>query len=146
MPASPVSRTRTLSVDTCVLGWTGNTYRKSYVFDATTLSADSNGFFYVPAFSFVTKSVANDPTKIKVYQGLGSNVNAQQTITITGTPTGGTFTLTFNGATTAAIAYNASAANVQSALTALSSVGTGNLTASGGALPGTPVVVTFTGA
>ncbi len=35
---------------------------------------------------------------------------------ITGAPTGGTFTLTFEGATTAAIAYNAAAAAVESAL------------------------------
>jgi hypothetical protein len=42
-----------------------------------------------------------------------------QVVTITGTPTGGTFTLTVGGATTAGIAYNASAATVQSALQAL---------------------------
>src|SRR5262249_41925037 len=49
-----------------------------------------------------------------------------QTVTLTGNPTGGTFTLTFSGQTTAAIAYNASAATVQSALQALSSIGSGN--------------------
>ena len=36
-----------------------------------------------------------------------------QTVTITGGPTGGTFTLTWGGQTTAAIAYNATAATVQ---------------------------------
>jgi hypothetical protein len=35
----------------------------------------------------------------------------QQTVTITGTPTGGTFTLTGNSATTSAIAYNATASS-----------------------------------
>lgn len=45
----------------------------------------------------------------------------------------GTFTLTFNGQTTGALAYNATAAAVQAALTALSSVGPGNLVVSGGA-------------
>jgi RHS repeat-associated protein len=49
-----------------------------------------------------------------------------QQVALTGNPTGGTFTLTFNGQTTSAIAYNASAATVQSALQALSSVGSGN--------------------
>jgi len=39
-----------------------------------------------------------------------------QHIVISGTPTGGTYTLTFDGKTTAAIAYNAAAADVQSAL------------------------------
>jgi hypothetical protein len=69
--------------------------------------------------------------------------NEQQTVTITGTPTGGTFTLTYNGATTANIAYNAAAAAVVSALEALPNIGPGNVAGSGGALPGTPVVITF---
>src|SRR5262249_50657057 len=53
----------------------------------------------------------------------GDNV---QLVQLTGNPTGGTFTLTFNGQTTAAIAYNASAATVQIALQALTSIGSGN--------------------
>lgn len=74
--------------------------------------------------------------------------NAEQLLTITGTPTGGTFTLTFSGQTTSAIAYNATAATVQAALVALSNVGAGNVVCSGGPLPGTgssTVVVWFTG-
>lgn len=54
-----------------------------------------------------------------------------QTVTITGSPTGGTFTLTFNGQTTAGIAFNAAASAVQSALVALSSVGSGNVAVTG---------------
>ena len=69
--------------------------------------------------------------------------NEQQTVTVTGTPTGGTFTLTYNGATTAAIPYNSAAAAVQTALEALPNIGAGNVAVTGGALPGTPVVVTF---
>jgi RHS repeat-associated protein len=49
-----------------------------------------------------------------------------QQVQLTGNPTGGTFTLTFNGQTTSAIAYNASAATVQSALQSLSTIGSGN--------------------
>lgn len=45
--------------------------------------------------------------------------NRVQVVTITGTPTGGTFTLSGNGATTAAIAYNAAAATVQTAIRTL---------------------------
>lgn len=142
MPGSPVTRQRTISRDTCVLGFTGNTMRKSYVFDATTLSPDSNGFYYVPAFSFVSRSTS-DPTKIKVYQGTGSNVNAIQTLTMTGGPAGGTFTLTYNGQTTAPIAYNASAAVVQAALVLLPNIGAGNVVCAGGALPSTPVTCQF---
>lgn len=69
-----------------------------------------------------------------------------QTLTITGTPTGGTFVLQFKGQRTAPIAYNAAAAAVVSALEALSTIGAGGVTATGGALPGTPVAITFAGA
>ena len=46
--------------------------------------------------------------------------------------TGGTFTLTFNGQTTAPLAYNATAAQVDAALEALSNVGANNIQTSGG--------------
>lgn len=65
-----------------------------------------------------------------------------QTLTMTGTPTGGTFTLKFGGAETAPIAFNASAATVEAALELLPNIGV-NLTSSGGPFPGTPVVITF---
>lgn len=70
-------------------------------------------------------------------------VNELQTLTITGSPTGGTFTLTFEGQTTGNIAYNATAAAVQAALEALPSIGTGNVICGGGALPGTAVTIRF---
>lgn len=66
-----------------------------------------------------------------------------QTVTITGTPTGGTFTLSFDGQTTAAIPYNATASQVAAAVGALSNVGLTNVKATGGPLPGTAVVVTW---
>lgn len=71
--------------------------------------------------------------------------NEVQTITITGTPTGGAFKLTFLGQTTGDIAYNAAASAVQSALVALSTIGAGNVAVTGGPGPGTPYVVTFQG-
>ncbi len=72
-------------------------------------------------------------------------IDNYQTLSITGTPTGGTFTLTYKGQTTAGIAYNAVASAVQSALAALSTIGTGNVTCAGGPLPASPVTITFTG-
>lgn len=63
-----------------------------------------------------------------------------QTVAITGTPTGGTFTLTWNGYTTAPIAYNAASAAVTTALRALP--GAASVTSTGGPLP-TGVAVTF---
>lgn len=81
-----------------------------------------------------------------ILRGAGApvaGVNEVQTVTITGTPTGGTFTLSYGGATTAPIAYNANAAAVQAALVALSTIGAGNVVCGGGGLPGTPITVTF---
>ena len=55
------------------------------------------------------------------------------TVTLPGGVTDGTFTLTFNGQTTAGIAYNAAASAVKSALELLSTVGSGNATVTGSA-------------
>jgi len=52
---------------------------------------------------------------------------AMQTIVFSGTPTGGSYTLSFRGVTTAPIAYNATAAQIQAAIAALSTVGAGNI-------------------
>lgn len=76
------------------------------------------------------------------YAGPTSEV---QTVTITGAPTGGTYTLTFSGQTTAAIPYNATATQVKTALEALSNVEPGDVLVSGGPHPGTAVVVAFAG-
>jgi hypothetical protein len=57
-----------------------------------------------------------------------------------GGATGGTFTLTFNAVATAALAFNASAATVETALEGLSTIGAGNATV---ALDGADYVVTF---
>lgn len=65
-----------------------------------------------------------------------------QAVTITGAPTGGTFTLTYAGQTTTGIAYNATAAAVRTALEALSNLDAGDVTVSGSA--GGPYTVTFT--
>ena len=74
---------------------------------------------------------------------MSSAVNEVQTVTITGSPTGGTYTLTFKGKTTAPIAYNATAAVVQAALEGLASIQGGGVAVTGGPHPGTPIVVTF---
>jgi hypothetical protein len=71
--------------------------------------------------------------------------NEVQTLSITGTPTGGHFTLTYSGQTTGNIAYNASHSDVQTALEALSNIAVGDVVCAGGALPGTAVTITFEG-
>jgi len=72
--------------------------------------------------------------------------NEVQRITITGVPTGGTFTLTYAGATTAAIPYNATNSQVQTALEALPNLGGGDAVVTGGPQPSAFQVVTFGGA
>ena len=70
-----------------------------------------------------------------------------QTVTITGTPTGGTFVLGFKGAITAPIAYGASGLGRPVGLAgAGDECRRGTSACSGGPLPGTPVVCTFAGA
>lgn len=58
--------------------------------------------------------------------------NGEWTLNLGGA-TGGTFTLTYQGLTTATIAHNAEATAVQTALEALSTVGAGNVAVSGAA-------------
>lgn len=74
--------------------------------------------------------------------GTGTAVNEVQTLTLTGGPTGGTVTLSFNGQVTAPIAYNASAATIAAALAALPNVGADNVVGGGGPWPAA-VTVTF---
>lgn len=74
-----------------------------------------------------------------------NGTNEVQQVATTGTVTAGTFTLTYSGQTTTAIAWNASAATVQAALIALSNIGPSDMVCTGGPLPATPVVCTFTG-
>lgn len=71
--------------------------------------------------------------------------NDVQTLTTSGSVTSGTFTLTYGGQTTAALNWNATAAQIQTALQAISSIGNGNMVCTGGPLPSTGVVCTFSG-
>ncbi|GAA1882000.1 hypothetical protein [Williamsia serinedens] len=103
------------------------------------------------------KDVYNDATKYevtwKVFRGSDGKflkeyrdngvlaVPANYTVTINGSPAGGTFTLSVGGQTTSGIAYNAAPSAVDSALEALSTVGTGNATVTGSA--GGPYAVTL---
>jgi hypothetical protein len=68
--------------------------------------------------------------------------SAVQSVNVPASVTGGTFTLTFNGKTTPALPFNASAAEVQSALVALSSVGEGSVIINNVSVTGPNVEVT----
>lgn len=105
------------------------------------------GFIRAPARLLVEPITSVFPVHLTDIINLASTgyTTEQQTLTITGTPAGGTFALAFQSVATAPIAYNAAAADVVTALTALPGIGAGGVTATGGPLPGTPVVITFAG-
>jgi hypothetical protein len=73
-----------------------------------------------------------------------SGANALQVIHIADAG-GGTFTLTYSGQTTSAIAWNASAATIQSSLEALSNLSPGDVVVSGGPGAELPLAVQFAG-
>lgn len=83
------------------------------------------------------------PAEDGIYVLGSAGADEVQEVSLTGSPTGGTFTLTFNGEETAAIAFNATANDVKTALEALN--GIDQVNTSGGPLPGTAVDVTFVG-
>ena len=68
----------------------------------------------------------NDPNG----PGTTTGANEVQRVSLTGTVTGGTFRLKFDGATTTAIDYNANAAELDAKLEALAPIGAGNVSVS----------------
>lgn len=115
-------RSREVRRVTCLRGFAGRDSVKSAWFDATTLTANSEGRYQVPIGSFLTKSTT-DPTKVKVFEKLGTNANAKQTLTETGAPEGGTFTVEYGGVVSGAIKYNATIAEILAALVKMSTIG-----------------------
>jgi len=75
-----------------------------------------------------------------------AGANEVQSISLSGLPSGGTFTLTFDGQTTAPIPYDATADQVGAALMSLPNIGQGNIVATVGPVNIGPVLVTFTNA
>lgn len=84
-----------------------------------------------------------DSGKIGPYQASGTA--EVQTATKSGTVSGGSFTLSFNGATTTAIQWDAVAATVQLALEALSTIEAGDITVTGGPIASVAFTITFGG-
>ena len=142
---------------TLTLNWTGNN-GSSIAGEATITSGDAeiNGDFTIAASATDTQvAITIDTSQLKLlYITCDKDVtieanaaspvaarNEVQTVTISGSPTGGTFTLTYSGQTTSAIAYNAAASAVEDALEALSNIGIGDVSVEGSA--GGPYTVTF---
>lgn len=104
-------------------------------------SAFTSGTHYPSGF-FTSGIPLGKITATGKYGPYGGRANEQQTITLTAAA-GGTFTVTFDGETTGNIAYNATAATVQTALLTLSNINTGDVAVTGEA--GGPYTVEFTG-
>lgn len=121
---------------------TGGTTPGVTVAEATKGSSRHAGLFVIESGLVLAKTA--DGKGVKPYEALG-NVNEVQTVTITGVPTGGTFALEFEGEQTAAIAFNATAAAVQTALEGLPNLDPGDILCAGGPLPSTAVTITFIG-
>jgi hypothetical protein len=115
-------------------------------FNRTNAGMEQLGFVRGPARLLAAPISQAPPDNIgDIIRLTATPTNEVQTITITGTPTGGNFRLSFRSVQTAVIAYNATSGAVQSALEALSTIGSGNVLCAGGPLPGSPVTVTFQG-
>jgi len=78
-----------------------------------------SGFDRGPASAQDTEQIFNGVT------------DPSRTVTVAGGPTAGSFILSFNGADTAPIPFNATAPDVESQLTALATIGAGNVTVTG---------------
>lgn len=142
MGLSPTKTTVTTLEDRSWMGPSSDLDRRSN--RSRTLDGDSvRGKFAAGTFcdgGTVLAIATTGSEKAVLYAGTSDEV---QTVTVTGAPTGGTFTLTFSGQTTAAIAFNATAAQVQAALVALSNIGANDVTVTGA--DGGPYTVTFGG-
>lgn len=70
-------------------------------------------------------------------------ISEVQVLTPSGTISGGTFTLTYAGETTDALDWDSTAGEIQDALEALPTIGSGNIAGTGGPINTDPVTLTF---
>ena len=135
-------RLATETIGTGDQSWLGSVHA---LYNARTVSPDPALFTLT---TYPEKIPAGLPLGIVTASGLygpytGDGTDEVQTATVGGSGLT-SFTLTFSGQTTTAIAAAATAATVQAALIALSNIGDGDVTVSGNA--GGPWTITFAGA
>ena len=135
-------------------GWTNptNVYTSNGVYATNVISTGATGSNQdTTGFGFAIPTTAKILGIAVSVQRLSSACcNAVQTITETGSPTGGTFTIhgTPPGGsqkTSGNINYNETAAQMTTALTASTMYNSGNVSCAGGPFPGTAIVCTFQG-
>jgi len=129
------------------LNFTGNATLNLPTMAVSTEGGDtSESLTSLDSSTFIeTQDAQSSKTKIDGYPA--ASVNEVQTISfVNGTPTTGTFKLTLNGETTAAIDWNdpaTGAGSIQEKLEALASVTAGDVVCAGADLPGGSITVTF---
>ena len=105
---------------------TAKTYNQVYITESMDIERIDAFFLTAPtgvdASNYVTIRVRDDSLVNEVQQVYNDAAPVNEVQKVSNTATGGTFTLTFNGQTTAAIAYDATASAVESALEALSNI------------------------
>ena len=104
--------------------------RVGITIDSTSVAADANGNKIVPNGTILAHVESTD--KYVPYAGATAEA---QTIGL-GSATAGTVKIKFGGKETAAIPYNATSSDVQTALEALSNIDAGDVTVTGGPFPG----------
>jgi len=87
---------------------------------------------FEPADFIETQSAQDSQIKVDGYPPTGTGISEVQTLSKTDRANGGSFTLTYDGQTTAVIDYAASTEEIQAALEALSNVEVGDIVVSGG--------------
>ncbi len=80
---------------------------------------------------YATLGIGRPQTPHPQFSGTSANGSGAVTLTLPGSPTGGTYTVTYGGVTSAPISPTASAATLQAALQAMSSIGSGNVLVNG---------------
>jgi hypothetical protein len=100
------------------------------------------------------EGISVDPFDDRLYVAKGSRIdvyrsdgvlgeNEEQSVRVAPFATGGTFTLSFEGDTTGPLKYDASHGEIEAALKALTTIGSGNLQVSEGSLGSKHHIVTF---
>lgn len=140
---SPGLREQELDIDPTV-DWLGSEHfsvkRGGITIDFQTVPLDGNGRRIIRGGTAMGKITASGK-----YGPYLPQTNEVQQVAVTGSPTSGTYTLTFSGQTTAGIPFNATAVQVKAALEALSNINPGDIDVVGGPHPATAISVTFKG-
>lgn len=124
-----------------IITWLAGNVQVSYV-DIGKWDVEFVGAYAGTSFALMTIT-GTTGTVTQIQDGGVAAVNEVQHIQLVGSPTGGSFTLSFRGQTTGSLTYDESAADVETALELLSTIATDDLTVTGDA--GGPWTITFGG-